>query len=100
MKNTRERYGLITAVTMIVGIVIGSGIFFKSDNILKATGGSVFLGVVVFVIGAIAIIFGGLCFGAHERLEREERAEVGRRSVVCRRQILFPDDSVELYPYN
>ena len=45
---------------MIVGIVIGSGIFFKSDNILVATGGSVALGVLVFCIAAIAIIFGSL----------------------------------------
>ena len=34
----KNEYGLFTAITMIVGIVIGSGIFFKSDNILVATG--------------------------------------------------------------
>ena len=32
MKSEKE-YGLFTAITMIVGIVIGAGIFFKSDNI-------------------------------------------------------------------
>ena len=56
----KNEYGLFTAITMIVGIVIGSGIFFKSDNILVATGGSVSLGVLVFCIAAIAIIFGSL----------------------------------------
>lgn len=61
MQKTKEKYGLFTAITMIIGICIGSGIFFKSDNILTATGGSVFLGVVVFIIGAISIIFGSLC---------------------------------------
>ena len=50
----KNEYGLFTAIAMIVGIVIGSGIFFKSDNILVATGGSVALGA------AIAIIFGSL----------------------------------------
>lgn len=45
---------------MIVGIVIGSGIFFKSDNILHATGGSISLGVLVFCLAAVAIIFGSL----------------------------------------
>ena len=29
-------YGLFTTVAMIIGVVIGSGIFFKSDNILVA----------------------------------------------------------------
>ncbi|MBW7571782.1 APC family permease [Caproiciproducens faecalis] len=61
MEQTRHHYGLFTTVTMIIGICIGSGIFFKSDNILKATGGSVPLGVLVFVLGATSIIFGGLC---------------------------------------
>ena len=60
-KNMKKNeYGLFTAIAMIVGIVIGSGIFFKSDNILVATGGSIALGVLVFCIAAIAIIFGSL----------------------------------------
>lgn len=58
MKKTE--YGLFTAVGMIVGIVIGSGIFFKSDNILIATNGSIALGVLVFCIAAMGIIFGSL----------------------------------------
>lgn len=56
----KNKYGLFTAIGMIVGVVIGSGIFFKSDNILVATGGSISLGVLVFIIAAIGIIFGSL----------------------------------------
>lgn len=56
----KNEYGIFTAIAMIVGIVIGSGIFFKSDNILISTGGSISLGVLVFCIAAIAIIFGSL----------------------------------------
>ena len=41
MEQPKRRYGLFTAITMIIGICIGSGIFFKSDNILVATGGSI-----------------------------------------------------------
>ena len=54
------RYSLFTAITMIVGVAIGSGIFFKADNVLKATHGSVFYGTLLFMLGAVAIIFGGL----------------------------------------
>ncbi len=61
MKKDKQSYGLFTTITMIIGICIGSGIFFKSDNILAATGGSVSLGVLVFVLGATSIVFGGLC---------------------------------------
>ena len=59
-KMKKNEYGLFTAIAMIVGIVIGSGIFFKSDNILVATGGSISLGVLVFCLAAISIIFGSL----------------------------------------
>jgi APA family basic amino acid/polyamine antiporter len=58
--NQPERYSLFTAITMIVGICIGSGIFFKADNVLMATNGSIFLGIILFILGAIAITFGGL----------------------------------------
>lgn len=54
------KYGFFTAVAMITGIVIGSGIFFKSDNILEYTNGNVVLGVLVFIVAAFAIIFGSL----------------------------------------
>lgn len=56
----QPKYNLLTAIALIVGIVIGSGIFFKSDNILVATGGNVLLGVLVFVFSAISIVFGCL----------------------------------------
>ena len=58
MKKTE--YGSFTTIGMIVGIVIGSGIFFRSDNILIATGGSISLGILVFCLAAISIIFGSL----------------------------------------
>ncbi len=55
-----KRYGLLTAITMITGIVIGSGIFFKSDDVLRYTNGNMLLGIIVFLIAAIAIVFGSL----------------------------------------
>ena len=63
MKQTDKKYGLFTAVTMIIGVCIGSGIFFKSDNILIATNGNILLGVFLFVLAALAIIFGSLTIG-------------------------------------
>jgi len=56
----KHKYGLFTSIAMITGIVIGSGIFFKSDNILTSTNGNVLDGVIVFIVAAIAIIFGSL----------------------------------------
>ena len=55
-----KKYGLFTSITMIIGIVIGSGIFFKTDDVLAYTNGNVVLGVLIFCIAAISIIFGSL----------------------------------------
>lgn len=55
-----KKYGLWTSIAMIVGIVIGSGIFFKADKILLATGGNVTIAVIALVVSAISIIFGSL----------------------------------------
>lgn len=62
-QQKQGRYGLITAITMITGTVIGTGIFFKASSILTATGGSVSKGVLMFALAAVAIIFGGLAIG-------------------------------------
>lgn len=57
---SQRKYSLFTTIAMIVGIVIGSGIFFKSDNVLVYTGGNIILGIIVFVVAAFSIIFGSL----------------------------------------
>ncbi len=56
----KKTYSLWTAIAMIVGIVIGSGIYFKTDDILRFTGGSIGLGVLVIVLGSLSITFGSL----------------------------------------
>lgn len=59
-----KKYGLFTAITMITGIVIGSGIFFKSDDVLLYAEGNMLLGVLVFLIAAVSIIFGSLAISS------------------------------------
>ncbi|HFZ9719230.1 TPA: APC family permease [Streptococcus agalactiae] len=58
--SIKQTYGLMTTIAMIVGVVIGSGIYFKVDDILKFTGGDVFLGMVILVLGSFSIVFGSL----------------------------------------
>lgn len=57
-----KKYGLWTTVSMVIGIVIGSGIFFKADNILMASGGNVKTALLAWLVGAISMIFGALVF--------------------------------------
>lgn len=53
----KKKYGLATAIAMVVGIVIGSGVFFKAETVLKATGGNMPLGIASWlIVGLIMII--------------------------------------------
>ena len=53
----KKKYGLFTAISMVVGIVIGSGVFFKAEAVLKATGGNMPLGIAAWgLVGLIMII--------------------------------------------
>ncbi len=58
----KKKYGLFTAISMVVGIVIGSGVFFKAQTVLQKTGGNVSLGVAAWVIGGLIMISCVLAF--------------------------------------
>lgn len=52
-----KRYGLPTAISMVIGIVIGSGVFIKGGKVLSLTGGNMLQGIaVVGIVGLICII--------------------------------------------
>lgn len=72
MEKETKHYGLGTAISMIVGICIGSGIFFKADDILRFTGGNISLSILVFFIGAFCVIFGNITLS--QLASRTERA--------------------------
>ena len=57
MSNQLERkYGLFTAICMVAGIVIGSGVFFKAQDILKATGGNMPMGILAWIVGGAVMM--------------------------------------------
>ena len=57
MSNKLERkYGLFTAICMVVGIVIGSGVFFKAQTVLSKTGGDMPLGILAWLIGGAIML--------------------------------------------
>ena len=63
MDNKLEkRYGLLTAICMVVGIVIGSGVFFKAQSVLNHTNGNVPLGIIAWIVGGAVMIICALNF--------------------------------------
>ena len=56
VEKLTRKYGLLTAICMVVGTVIGSGVFFKAQNVLNATGGNMPLGIAAWVITGLIMI--------------------------------------------
>ncbi len=58
MKNELKRkYGLFTAICMVVGIVIGSGVFFKAGKVLESNNGSMGKSILtVALVGAVMTV--------------------------------------------
>ena len=56
MEKLTRKYGLFTAICMVVGTVIGSGVFFKAQNVLVATGGNMPLGIAAWAITGLIMI--------------------------------------------
>ena len=51
-----KKYGLVTAIAMVVGIVIGSGVFFKAEVVLTATGGNLPIGILAWTMGGLVMV--------------------------------------------
>lgn len=58
-----KRYTLPVAIAMVVGTVIGSGIFFKAEAVLNGTGGNLGIGILAFIIMGIVMIISACTFG-------------------------------------
>ena len=56
MEKLSQKYGLPTAVCMVVGTVIGSGVFFKAQDVLKATGGNMPIGILAWIITGVLMV--------------------------------------------
>jgi APA family basic amino acid/polyamine antiporter len=55
-----EKYGLPVATAMVIGIVVGIGIFFKAEGILGAAKANPQVAILAWVIGGVITILAGL----------------------------------------
>lgn len=83
MEKLEKRYGLPTAICMVVGTVIGSGVFFKAKNVFAATGGDIFLGILAWAITGIIMIFCSLQFASMAQRHEKVSGVVDYAEVTC-----------------
>ncbi|WP_338981604.1 APC family permease [Spiroplasma endosymbiont of Eupeodes luniger] len=61
-QNVARKYGLFMCLCMVVGTVIGTGIFFKNEGVYGFVNGNGILGIIAWIIGGVVAISFGLSF--------------------------------------
>jgi APA family basic amino acid/polyamine antiporter len=61
-RSMKRDLGLATATSLVVGCVIGAGVFFKPYAIYQATGGAPGMGMLAWIAGGLLSLFGALTF--------------------------------------
>ena len=59
-KGLQKNIGFLAVFSTVVGVVIGSGVFFKPQAIYTATNGAQGLGIIAWILGGLITIAGGL----------------------------------------
>lgn len=58
----KKELGVFAAMSLVVGCVIGAGVFFKPYAIYQATGGAPGMGMLAWIFGGLASLLGALTF--------------------------------------
>lgn len=85
----KQNYNFATAISMVVGCVIGSGIFFKADDILAAVNGNVMLGLLGFFIVGIGVLFGALSVSKYTELDTNNEGFIGYARMAAGRKFSY-----------
>lgn len=62
MQKVKKQYGIWTGIAMVIGIVIGSGVFIKAGGVLSKAGGDLKTALLAWLIGGLIMITSGFCF--------------------------------------
>ena len=62
MNQIKKQYGLWTGIAMVIGIVIGSGVFLKAGGVLALSGGDLKISILAWLVGGVIMVASGFCF--------------------------------------
>ena len=65
MEKVKKQYGLWTGIAMVIGIVIGSGVFLKAGGVLASSGGDLKISILAWFIGVVIMVSSGFCFAVY-----------------------------------
>ena len=82
-RQMKRNLGWATATSIVVGCVIGAGVFFKPYAIYQATGGAPGMGILAWIIGGLVSIFAALTFSEVAILIPKTGGMVAMRLVIA-----------------
>ena len=62
MDKVKKQYGMWTGIAMVIGIVIGAGVFLKAGGVLSFSGGNLNISLLAWFIGGLIMVSSGFCF--------------------------------------
>lgn len=79
----QKKYGLFTAIAMVIGIVIGSGVFFKGQTVLEATAGDMWSGILAWIIGGVVMVICACAFASMATKYEKTNGAVDYAEATC-----------------
>ena len=89
MEKLHKKYGLFTAICMVVGIVIGSGIFFKAKDVLAAANGNALYSVLAWAISGLIMVAIATSFGVMATKYEKVNGVVDYAEATCGKTYAF-----------
>lgn len=83
MENLKKKYGLFTAICMVVGIVIGSGIFFKAPDVLKEAGYNALYSIIAWIVSGLIMVIIATTFAVMATKYEKVGGAVDYAEAVC-----------------
>ncbi|MBO5315132.1 MAG: APC family permease [Clostridia bacterium] len=89
METLKKKYGLFTAICMVVGIVIGSGIFFKAKDVLAAANGNAYYSILAWIISGLIMVVIATSFGVMATKYEKVNGIVDYAEVTCGKKYAY-----------
>lgn len=88
MEELKKKYGLFTAICMVVGIVIGSGIFFKAEDVLKEAGNG-FISIIAWIISGLIMVIIATTFAVMATKYEKVNGAVDYAEAMCGKRYAY-----------
>ena len=89
MEQLKKKYGLFTAICMVVGIVIGSGIFFKTKDVLIASGGNAAYSIIAWLASGLIMVIIATTFAVMATKYEKINGAVDYAEAMCGKKYAY-----------